>query len=356
MRVKTKPVLDLLKETLSEWSEDNAARLGAALSYYTIFSIAPLLIIVIYIVGMVWGNQSGQVRAEIINQIQSLTGPQGGEAITTMLDNASSEKSEGVLATVLGFAALLFGATGVFAQLQGALNTIWDVKLKPGGGIKAFLQTRVLSFGMILAVGFLLLVSLVVSTVLTAMSNYLSELMPGTGFVWQIVNIVVSFAVITLLFAMIYKILPDVEIDWRDVWIGAAITALLFTLGKFAIGLYLGHSSAASTYGAAGSLVVLLLWIYYSAQIFFLGAEFTQVYARRYGTRIQPSRHAMRIPEAGEVCEPDEATEPTNGKAPVQQVSGGPVPVVRQRPSALKRVGALVAVFLVGRFLGKHSS
>ncbi|MCC7448121.1 MAG: YihY/virulence factor BrkB family protein [Anaerolineae bacterium] len=277
--------LELAKQTFSEWNEDKAPQLAAALAYYTIFSIAPLLIIVIGIAGLVFGQEA--VRGQIVGQIQGMVGQQGAELIQTMIQNAS-RPAAGVLATIIGFVTLLAGAAGVFSQMKATLNQIWDVPPKQGpGGIKgiiASIKQQFISFTMVLGVGFLLLVSLVLSAGLQAAGKFLGDRFGVSSGIWEIINFVVSFGVITLLFAAIYKVLPDLKIAWRDVWIGAAVTALLFTIGKWLIGLYLGHSSTASSYGAAGSLVILLLWIYYSAQILFLGAEFTQVYARKHGS------------------------------------------------------------------------
>jgi membrane protein len=276
-----KTIWSLLKETFSEWSEDKASRLAAALAYYTIFSLAPLLIIVIAVAGLVFGQEAA--RAELFAQIQGLVGQEGAQLIETMVESASQPTS-GIIATTIAIATILFGAIGLFGQLQDALNTIWEVEPKPERGIFGMIKDRFLSFTMVLGIGFLLLVSLIISAVVSALNPYLTDLLPGSIYLIQILNFVISFGVITLLFAMIYKVLPDVEIAWSDVWIGAAVTSLLFSVGKFLIGLYLGNSSAGSAYGAAGSLVILLLWVYYSTQILLFGAEFTQVYAKRYGS------------------------------------------------------------------------
>jgi membrane protein len=290
-------LFSLAKESFKEWQEDGALQLGAALSYYTIFSIAPLLLIAIAIAGVAFGREA--VEGQLVGQIEGLVGRQGAEAVQTMIANAGKH-GQGVLPTVLGIATILFGATGVFVQLQDSLNKIWDVKPKPGGGVKAFLMQRVISFGMVLGIGFLLLVSLIFAAGVAALDEFATGLLPGAETLIGILGFLVSFALVTLLFAMIYRVLPDVEIAWRDVWVGAGVTALLFTIGKYLIGLYLGNSSVASAYGAAGSLVVVLLWVYYSSQILFLGAEFTQVYATRYGSRIVPSEGAVRVDEEGE--------------------------------------------------------
>lgn len=279
----------LLKETVQEWQQDKASRLAAALAYYTVFSLAPLLVLVIAIAGSIFGTESA--RNQLTSQIQGLVGSSGAEVVTSALENASQPgANQGVIASAISIALLIFGASGVFVQLQDSLNTIWNVEPKPGQGIVYFIQKRLLSFSMILVIGFLLLVSLVVSTALAAFSGFLNQGLAGLS--W-LLNFVISIGLITLLFAAIFKYLPDAKIGWKDVTVGAFITALLFNLGKYLLGLYLGNSSFASTYGAAGSLVVLLAWIYYSAQILFFGAEFTQVYARRFGSRIMPDKHAV---------------------------------------------------------------
>jgi membrane protein len=283
-------VWDLLKEIFSEWSEDKAARLAAALAYYITFSLAPLLLIVIAIVGLLFGQEA--VQGRVVEQIQGLVGPDGAQLVQTMLQSTRQSGSN-IVATLIGIVTLLLGATGVFVQLQDALNTIWEVAPKPGRGVLGMVKDRLLSFTMLLGIGFLLLVSLAVSAGLAALSSFLGDLLPGLFEVAKVLDFVISLGVITLLFAMIYKFLPDVKIRWGDVWVGAAVTSLLFTVGKFLIGLYLGYSSAASVYGAAGSLAVLLIWIYYTAQIVLLGAEFTQVYAKRYGSRIVPGADAV---------------------------------------------------------------
>lgn len=291
--MNVKNIWPLITESAEEWDKDKCPRLGAAISYYTLFSLAPILIIAIAIAGLIFGQEAAQ--GQIVAQIQGLVGSEGAQAVQTMLENAY-KSSDSVWATAIALATLMIGATGVFIELQDSLNTVWEVMPKPGRGIKGILQDRLFSFGVVLGVGFLLLVSLILSAGLTALSNYASSLLPGTAFIWQVVNFVVSFAVTTFLFAMIYKLLPDVKLEWKHVWIGGAVTAVLFTIGKFLIGLYLGNSSTASTYGAAGSLVVLLVWVYYSAQIFLFGAEFTQVYARRHcKDKVPPQDNAISL-------------------------------------------------------------
>lgn len=290
-----KGVYELIKDAATKWVDDSAARLGAALSYYTLFAIPPLFIILIFVASLFVDEQT--VRSGLFGEVGGLVGQKGAEAIQSALQ-ASDPQAKGLLASALAIGALILTASGLFIELQSDLNIIWGVQEKPGRGIRGFLKTRVLSFAMVVGIGFLLMVSLVVSAALSAFGKYFSELAPGLGVVSGILNIVFSFAVITLLFAMIYKVLPDVKIAWRDVWVGAGITALLFTAGKFALGLYLGKNSSVSAYGAAGSLVLILLWVYYSAQILFFGAEVTEAYANRFGVRLVPKPHAEWIHDA----------------------------------------------------------
>lgn len=285
----------LLRQTYSEWSEDRVPRLAAALAYYTTFSLAPLLVVLIAIAGAVFGAEA--VRGQLDDQVRGLLGQDAARAVQDMVQSAAGNRSTGVLATVLGTAALLFGATGVFGELQDSLNTIWEVKPKPGRGWRGLVQDRLLSFGMVLTVAFLLVVSLVVSALLAGVGKFVGGYVGALEPLWHVVDLVVSIAVLTALFGAIFKWLPDVEIAWRDVWVGAAVTAVLFTIGKILIGLYLGRSSIGSVYGAAGSLVLLLLWVYYSAQILFFGAELTQVYANQYGRRVVAAPNAEPLTE-----------------------------------------------------------
>lgn len=293
--MSVKQIWRLLKETFKEWQDDNASRLAAALSYYTIFSLAPLLIIAIAIAGAVFGDEAA--KGEIVKQIEGLVGEAGAEVIQTALQNAQKPDTRN-FASIISIGVLLFGASNVFAQIQDALNTIWEVEPKPGRSIWQTLRKRFLSFAMVGGVGFLLMVSLILNAVLAGMVNYFGSLIPGFDFLWQFANFAISFGVITLLFALIYKVMPDAKIAWNDVWIGAAMTSLLFVIGKSLLGLYLGNGSFGSAYGAAGSLIVLLAWINYAAQIIFFGAEFTQVYASKYGSHIVPDENARRVPEA----------------------------------------------------------
>jgi membrane protein len=292
MKMVLKDFWGLVKSAASKWSEDKAPRMGAALAYYTIFSMAPLLVITVAIAGMVFGKDAAEGR--MVGELQGLVGPDGGRLIQTMICNAS-EPSTSIVATVIGVLVLVLGAMGVFGELQDSLNTIWEVQPRPGRGILGMLQDRLLSFVMVMGVAFLLLCSLVISAGLAAVGSLLGQW--ETSLVGQAINFGVSFVVITLLFAMIYKLLPDAHTAWGDVWLGAALTALLFSVGKMLIGLYLGHSTIGSTYGAAGSLAVLLVWLYYSAQVFLFGAELTQVYANRFGSKIIPAPDAIPLTE-----------------------------------------------------------
>ena len=283
----------LIKTTGMDWWEDNAPRLGAALAFYTMLSLAPLLLIIISIAGLFWGEDAA--RGQLLTQASELVGEQGEAAIETMIAN-SQDTETGTLSAILGFLTLLIGATGLFGQLQDALNTIWEVQPKSGRGIWGMLRDRFLSFAMVLGICFLLLVSLVVSAALAAVNTFFEERLPDMApIALQAGHLLLSLIVFTLLFAMMFKLLPDVEMAWSDVWIGAFITSVLFIIGKFAIGLYVGASGFSSTYGAAGSLVVLLVWVYYSAQILFLGAEFTQVYANKFGSKTAPAENAVRV-------------------------------------------------------------
>lgn len=271
----------LLKETGAGWVADKVPRLAAALAFYTILSAAPLLVVALSIAGMVFGRQA--VEGQMVEQMRGLVGEEGGQAIQSMIASASGPGSG--VAMVIGVVMLLLGASGVFAELQDALNTIWKAEPKKGSGWFGMIRDRLFSMAMVFGVAFLLLVTLVVSAIVSALTRFAGW--EGIGIVGQIADFLVSFLIITLLFAMMYKILPDVKVAWGDVWVGAVVTAFLFTVGKLLIGLYLGHASVGSAYGAAGSLVVFVVWVYYSGQILFLGAEFTKAYANRFGSRNQ---------------------------------------------------------------------
>jgi membrane protein len=285
----SKELWSLFRRAVDAWVDDYAPSMGAALAYYTLFSIAPLLLIVIAVAGLAFGDQAA--RGEIFEQLNGLMGPEGASAIESLLQSAD-RPAGGVIATLIGVVLLVIGASTVFGELQNALDRIWDAPEREAGGWWGLIHARVLSFGMILGIAFLLMVSLVMSAAISALGKWWGA---------HLVDLALNFALTTVLFALIYKVIPRVRIAWRDVWIGAAVTALLFALGKVLIGLYLGRSSVASAYGAAGSLVVMMVWVYYSAQIFLLGAEFTRVYAHAHGSRranmtVQSLHHAALEP------------------------------------------------------------
>ena len=290
---KLKAGWELLKLTFADWMNDNIFELAGALAFYTIFSIAPMLLIVVGVASLFLAPETATNR--IVSEVQNLVGSQGAQAVRQVIDS-SRGFGRGIWAVSVGIIMVIIGATAVFGELQSALNHIWDVKSKPDRSvIGSLLIDRLRSFSIALCVGFLLLVSLVISATISALQDYMNNWLPGMPWFWQTGNVFASFVVIAVLFAMIYKFLPDVVISWKDVWIGAAVTALFFTGGKYLIGIYLGHTATASAFGAAGSLVVLLFWVYYSTLIVFLGAEFTQVYTRRYGSGIRPQKHAVRV-------------------------------------------------------------
>jgi membrane protein len=293
MKLSPRGLWSVLKETLSEIGDDDVASFSAAIAYYTVFSLPPLLVILVGVAGVVFGPD--QVQEALTRQVGDLAGEGAAGEIRAMIGNAG-DLGEGLGGKLLGLLVLFLGASGAFGQLQKALNRAWDVRVETNGGIKGVVLKRLLSFGMVLTIAFLLLVSLAISAAITILSEQASGLLPGglSAAVWQFINFAVSFGIVTLLFAAIFVVLPDAKIAWRDVWVGAGVTALLFTLGKWGIGLYLGRSDPGSAFGAAGSLALILVWIYYSALILLAGAEFTQVWARRYGTRIVPEAGAVR--------------------------------------------------------------
>jgi membrane protein len=286
----------ILKDALIEWDRENVPRLGAALAYYTLFALAPLLIVAIAVAGLVFGEEAA--RGEVVQQMNGLLGQSGAQTVEDML-LAARQPDRSIPATIIGIITLFLGATSAFATLQGALNQVFNVKPPKRGTVKGFIRGRLLSFGMVVGIGFLLLVSLALSAALAAAGEFMGSRLPGGETLWQVVNFVISFGFTTLLFAMVYKVLPDINLAWRDVWIGAAITSFFFTLGKFLIGLYLGHSSVNSAYGAAGSIVIILIWVYYSAQVILFGAEVTQAFTRRFGSVEQDriARERSRPPE-----------------------------------------------------------
>lgn len=279
----------LLRDTFNNFLADRTLRMAGALAYYSVFAMAPLILIAIGVASQFFDKQA--VREQILDEIRDTVGPSAKEALTKILQDAGSANN-GVVATVIGVVLLLAGASGVFAELQDALNNIWQVKPKPGLGIWELIKNRLLSVTVVLGTGFLLLVSLVLTAVLAALGNWMERHLPGSTWIWHVLNSLLSLTVVALLFAMIFKILPDAKIDWRDVWMGAVVTAVLFTIGKAIIGFYLGNSDLDKTYGTASSIVVLLTWVYYSALILLFGAEFTHVYALATKRRVEPMDHA----------------------------------------------------------------
>ncbi len=286
--------LNIFKETLRQWLEDKAPQLGAALAYYTVFSLAPLILVLLAILGLVFRNDPAGAWEKMTVQLGYFLDRSAIEVIQSIAEKAA-QTGKSIWATIIGVMLALFGASGVFGQLQDALNTIWGVKAKPGTGIWAFLSGRFLSFAMVGGICFLLLVSMTVESLLKGFSHYVQAALPGGIMIAVAVYLLFDLAIVVLVLAVIFKILPDAKVRWRDVWIGAFLTALLFALGKWALGLYLGSGSAASAYGAASSLITLLLWVYYSSQILLFGAEFTQVYADYFGGHIEPDTHAVRV-------------------------------------------------------------
>ena len=312
MEIKPKSIWNFIKDVFDKFIDDKAPKLGAALSFYTIFSLAPLLIISISVAGSIFGRRAA--RGEIVGQIKSFIGEDGAMLIQTTLRNVHHHTHESGIALIVSVITLIIGSTIVFVDLQESLDMVWKVKPKPERGmIKGLLKDRIRSFSVVVGTGFLLLVSLIVSAVISSLNNYISEqFFELPVFFLQLSNMLVSLFIIFLLFMMIFKFLPDVKIEWRHVWVGALVTAVLFVLGKYLIGLYLGTSSLSSTYGAAGSLVILLLWVYYSSQILFLGAEFTQVYVEKYGEGIKPNGKFMKYHDEKAALEPVDKVEKVN--------------------------------------------
>ncbi|MDP9151320.1 MAG: YihY/virulence factor BrkB family protein [Myxococcota bacterium] len=308
----TRSIWPLTKQTFQSWLDDKVPRLGAALSYYTVFSLAPVLILIIALAGLIFGRDAAQ--GKIVGELRGLVGGDGAAVIQSMILQASV-KNGGIVATLIGIVTLLLGATGVVVELQDALNTIWKVAPKPGRGVMGMVRDRLLSFGLILAFGFLSIVSLAMSALLAALGGWFSHVVPGWVVLGYVLNYGISFAIITLMFATMYKLLPDVKIAWRDVWVGAAVTSVFFHIGKFLIGLYLGKASVASGFGAAGSLAVILVWVYYTSQIVLLGAEFTRVYANLFGSHVRPSDNAVPVAEG-----------PAPHAAPERSAASGPLP------------------------------
>lgn len=298
MASEGKGIVDILKQSFKDFSDDECPTMAAALSYYTVFSLPPLLLLIIMIAGAVMDPQD--VREALHGQLGALLGQSGGDEIRTIMEKAQETKTPDTgrpVAAILGVATLVLGATGVFGQLQAALNKAWEVKPDPEqGGIKSFLVKRIFSFGMVIAIAFLLLVSLALTAAISAVGGMMGRLVPGVGeAVLHVLNFVVSFGVITLLFAAMFKIVPDAQVAWKDVWVGAVVTGVLFMIGKYAIGFYLGRSNPGEVYGAAGSLAILLVWIYYASMIVFFGAEFTQTWAEHRGQGVMPEKGAVRV-------------------------------------------------------------
>jgi membrane protein len=344
MRLSAKATINLLKETAAAWSADYAPSMGAALSYYTLFSIAPLFLIVIAVAGLVFGADAA--RGEIFGQLAGLIGPEGAKAVEGLLQ-AADRPAQGAIATVVGVLTLLLGATTVFGELQNALDRIWRAPAREAAkGWWNLLRTRLLSFGMILGIAFLLMVSLVLSAAIAALGKWWGSV----AIVAHALEILLSFGLTTVLFALIYKFIPRVHVGWHDVWIGAAFTALLFAVGKFIIGLYLGKSGVTSAFGAAGSLVVMMVWVYYSAQIFLFGAEFTWVYAHEYGSRRGQPRPGTE-PQAEPHPEPSVFPLPV-----VAAVNDAATPVVRPGLRARHPFGSLGVAFIAGVALAAAKS
>lgn len=341
-------VFILVRGTVLEFGKDNAARLAAALAYYAAFSIAPLMLVVIGFIGFFWEAEEAAVQARLMAELGDVIGSEGADVIRMMLDN-TADTGSGLLATIAGVAGLVWGSSRLFAQLQGSLNDIWKVKPAPGRGIVGFVVRRGISFSMVLILGLLMVAALIASAVLAAMNEFLSELVPLPIILIELANHLLAVAIMAALFAAIYRFLPDADVRWRDVWVGALLTAILFNLGKFAISMYLSTTATTSAYGAAGSFVLLLLWIYYSSMIFFIGAEFTKVYARHFGQRIKPSKHATRIHSVESVIAQyeDRPPQPTMPLPPSENSSTNKRPIWR-------RALPLAAGFFLGWLLMRN--
>jgi membrane protein len=330
-----------LKETFKEFGEDKAPRLGAALAYYTIFSIGPLLLIAVAMAGIFFGQEAAQGR--ISNELDKIFGAQMAKSLEQMIEAAAKPKS-GTIATIIGIVTLFLGASGVFGQLKDALNTIWNVETKKASGVQGFIKERFLSMAMVLGIGFLLLISLVFDAIISAMGPFLERFVGGEPLL-QGIQLALSFGIAIVLFAAIFKILPDLTISWHDVWIGSVLTAVLFVLGKFGLGIYLGKAAVGSAYGAAGSLVILLVWVYWSGQILFLGAEFTQVYARRFGSLKGDTSKQEARAQANKPEDRPKVAEPLPPRAPI------PAPMYG-RPKTSGGLVKIAAGGAAGLFLG----
>lgn len=289
----SRSVAAAIVRTFQEFLADSPFEMAGSLSYYTLLSVAPMLMVVLAAAGLIIDGEV--LRAEVVSQISDLVGPSSAQFIESVLVKLDQPR-RGIIAVVVGLAITVLGATTVFAQLQAAFNRIWHVEAKlERGAVWSYLRQRLLSLGMVLTIAFLLLISLAVSALMAGLQGYVDKYLPGVPLVWRVLNMVVSLGLITVLIAMMFKFLPDIKIEWRDIWFGAFVTSLLFTVGKFLIGLYLGQASVGSAYGAAGSAVVLMVWIYYASLILFFGAKITQVMARQRGARLVPSEHAQKV-------------------------------------------------------------
>lgn len=319
-----KQSFELIRDTATNFGRDNATMLAAGLAYYTIFAIAPLLVIAVAVAGFVYGEAA--VQGEIVGAIEDTVGTQAATIIENLIASAR-ESGATIWATLLSIGVLIWGSSNLFGQLQRALNTIWGIAPAPDAGVLNVVRKRAVAFSMVLLLGFFLLLSLAASTIVTALGDFLTELLPGLGSLLPTAELFVSLFILILLFATLFRVLPDVEVAWRDVLLGAAVTAVLFVLGRYLISWYLGTRSFSSTYGAAGSLVVLLLFVYYSAQIILFGAEFTQTYANKFGSRLRPAENAIKITRQG-----IETAEDVMMARPDPAASMPPRPVVAERP------------------------
>ena len=347
--------VDLLKTTASNWMEDNALRLSAALAYYSIFSIAPLLILAVGLAGLFFGGDAA-VSGHLTRELKGMIGDQAAQTVEAMI-KSTSQPSKSITATIVGLLTMLIGASGVFGQLKDSVNTIWEVRPKPGLGIKGFIMERVLSFGMIVVIGFLLLISFMLTALLNGFSHWVEAIVKLPSWVWGGAGLLVSFAIVTLLFAMIFTVLPDVKIAWRNVWVGSLFTALFFELGKFALAYYLSRPSTASSFGSAGAVVLLLLWIYYASCILLFGAEFTKVYALAHGGKLEPTELATAVTSDARLQQGmaarDPSASPVQDRMPVPDreslTSIFPAPPAEPPPPALPLSGA-------EEFLCKHAA
>jgi membrane protein len=332
----------LFKDAAVAWGQDKGSLLAASLAYYTLFSLAPLLVISVAVAGFVFGEAA--VEGQLVGQIEGVVGREIAITIQRIIENAAAVRTSGILATIIGVVVLFVGASGVFGQLKTALNMIWGISRQPGGGLLSVIKTRFLAFTMVLGIGFLLLLTVAMSVALSALRKYLATLSPALISNLPRLDIIAAMVVITILFAIVFRMLPDAEVAWRDVWLGAIVTALLFALGEYLIGLYLANSSIGSAYGAAGSLVVILVWIYYSAMILMYGAEFTKLYANCYGSKIRPAENARFVaaPPRSAAAKPLPAPPPpAAGAAPA-----APSPGQTRRQIATGLIGLALGLLL----------